>query len=111
MHPCMTVPLARKLLFGVFLLVGRYRSKLCTLSTVHGSQFEQLLVSRVQQECEELLSVLLLTVLGSLLDTPAQLLRHCQLLPCMPCQVSKMYIQDFSKQALSAVGLHITLNR
>lgn len=52
-----------------------------TLSAIHSSELEQLIMSAVQQGSEELLSVLLLPLLDDL-RTSGYLLGHCQLLAC-----------------------------
>lgn len=51
-----------------------------TLSAVHGSELEQLIMGAVEEGGEELLSILLLALLGHLGHSPGYLLGHRQLL-------------------------------
>ena len=55
------------------------RQQVRTLSAIHSSEFEQLVMSAVQQGSEELLSIFLLPLLDDL-GASGYLLCHCQLL-------------------------------
>ena len=56
-------------------------AEMLTLGAIHGPQLEQLVVSAVEERCEELLSILLLPLLDDL-GPLGYLLCHGQLLPC-----------------------------